>query len=735
MKSILGAVNIFEGLSAELLAVDASDREALAQIAVSLTSATKLLEPDSSQILLARLAQQNLQQIIDNKMSGPAATLVQLADALVSITRNLQNEDKSNTNSIDAAIDSMQQLQSTMPPDSMEPVPSTTPEELMPNTQEFLGSEADAMQIEFNQELMQGFVVEALDHVAAAESSLLLLEKEPDDLEQIDTVLRAFHTIKGASSFLNLDKVNKLAHLSEDLLTRARNGEIRLTGQCTDLALNSCDSLRKMIVNLPEPESALPSQQPQDFEELLRKLSDPKLFSEQTKVSDCQDTDSLGFDVEATESTSGSGESTSADRQPADEEPEKAVAVVPSHSSPHHEANTVRVSTKRLDDLVDLVGELTIAQSMISQNPEILNNKSRKFIRSLSHAGKIVRELQDLAMSLRMVPLKGTFAKMNRLARDQARKSAKSVRLVTSGETTEIDRNMVEILTDPLIHMIRNAIDHGIESKEQRIQQGKEPCGTISLRAYHSVGNVVIEIQDDGKGLDTQGILTKARESQTLAPSPETTDKQAYSLIFQPGFSTAEKITEVSGRGVGLDVVRKNIAKLHGRVQVLSEPGQGTTFRLYLPLTTAIADAILVRVGSKRFLLPTMAIERSFCPQPGSISRVAQDGEIVMFRDELLPLFRLHKLFDIDDAATDPLGALLVVFCGGGKRCALMVDELLDHQQVVIKPLDKVSESVSGASGGAILGDGRVALILDADGLVNLAFGQSLEYPIAAVGS
>ncbi|NIA06181.1 MAG: chemotaxis protein CheA [Actinobacteria bacterium] len=722
MISPLGAVNTFEGLSAELLAVDVSDRDALAQIAVSFAEALRLLEPDSPQMMLATLAQQILQHIIDDDIAEPAAALAHLAQALSSITRHLQQEDDGGAAALETAIDSLQKLQpaeATAPSDAL-------PQRVLPQSQQLSGCPTDASQIDGDQELIRDFVAEALDHVSAAESSLLLLEENPDDLEQINTVLRAFHTIKGASSFLNLDLIQKLAHLSENLLARARDGEIQMTGPCADLALKSCDHLKRMISELRHPQDASLSRPPDGFDELLRQLSDPQAFSAQLIAAVCPD-DAASTDYPP------------ANDQPGQPEPpeqrEKAASFASGHPSGPHEDHTVRVATKRLDDLVDLVGELVIAQSMITQSPEVQQGMSREFLRSLSHAGKIVRDLQDLAMSLRMVPLKGMFAKMNRLARDLARKSGKSVRFVTSGEATEIDRNMVEILTDPLVHMIRNAVDHGLESQAQRIERGKPAEGTVSLRAYHSVGNVVIEIQDDGRGLDTHRILDKAIASGKLESSSEPANEQIHSLIFQPGFSTAEKVTEVSGRGVGLDVVRQNIANLHGRVQVVSEPGRGTTFRLYLPLTTAIADAILVRVGSERFLLPTMAIERSFCAQPGSISHIAQGPEMVMFRGELLPIVRLHRLFDIDGTVTDPLCALMVVFCGGGKRCALMIDELLDHRQVVIKSLDKVSESVSGASGGAILGDGRVALILDADGLMNLALQQSQAHPVTTVSA
>ena len=264
---------------------------------------------------------------------------------------------------------------------------------------------------------------------------------------------------------------------------------------------------------------------------------------------------------------------------------------------------------------------------MVAQNPVVADDPSTQLSRNVSHASKIIRELQDVSMSLRMVPLKAMFGKMARLVRDLGRKAGKKVRFVTEGEDTEIDRNMVEVLNDPLVHMMRNAVDHGVESPDQRIAAGKDATGEVRLRAYHSAGNVVIELVDDGKGLDRDKIIAKAVERGLIASGENLSDSDAYGMIFRAGFSTAEKVTDISGRGVGMDVVRKGIDSLRGRVDVASELGEGSTFSIRLPLTMAITDAMLVRVGEQRYLLPVVTIERSFRPVVAQLSNVA--GRIV----------------------------------------------------------------------------------------------------------
>jgi len=280
---------------------------------------------------------------------------------------------------------------------------------------------------------------------------------------------------------------------------------------------------------------------------------------------------------------------------------------------------------------------------------------------------------------------------------------------------------MVEALNDPLVHMIRNAVDHGLESPDERVAADKPQAGTVTLRAYHSAGSVVIELQDDGKGLNREKIIAKAIERGLIQSEREVPENEAFGLIFHAGFSTADKITEVSGRGVGMDVVRKGIEALRGKVEVTSAPGEGTTFTVRLPLTMAITEAMLLRVGNERYLLPIVSIEQSFRPESGAVSTVTDRGEMVMLRGELIPMFRLYELFGVRDTFTDVYEGLLIVVEAEDTRCALMVDELLGQQQVVIKSLGEGIGSVPGVAGGAILGDGNVGLILDPGGLLQLA--------------
>ena len=324
---------------------------------------------------------------------------------------------------------------------------------------------------------------------------------------------------------------------------------------------------------------------------------------------------------------------------------------------------------------------------------------------------------------------------MRRLTRDLGRKSGKPVDLATVGEDTEIDRSMVEKLNDPLLHMIRNSVDHAIEPADVRTRCGKPATGMVHLRACHAAGNVVLELQDDGKGLDRDKILAKAVDRGLIEPTRELTDNEVFALIWHPGFSTADKVTDVSGRGVGMDVVKKGIESMRGSVEVTSVPEQGTTFTLRLPLTMAITDAMLVRVGAERYLLPIVSIEQSFRPVAGSISTVVGRGEAVMLRGNLLPLYRLHRLFDIGDTVTDAYEGILIVIESQGNKCAVLVDEILGQQQVVIKSLGETFGNVRGASGAAILGDGAVGLILDPGGIVQLACEERTDRPVQATGA
>ncbi|MFT3745137.1 MAG: chemotaxis protein CheW [Pyrinomonadaceae bacterium] len=383
--------------------------------------------------------------------------------------------------------------------------------------------------------------------------------------------------------------------------------------------------------------------------------------------------------------------------------------------------STVRVRTERLDRLIDIVGELVIAQSMLTQDSTVMQGTHHELSRKISHAGKIVRDLQDLSMGMRMVPLKSTFQKMTRLVRDVAQKCGKQVEFITVGEDTEIDRNMVDLISDPLVHMVRNAADHGIELPSVRLAAGKPLAGKIRLAAYHSGGDVVVELKDDGKGIDRDAVVAKAIANGLIESEKGMTEDQIYNLILAPGFSTAAEVTAVSGRGVGMDVVKRNIEAMRGRISISSEKGGGTLFTIRLPLTLAITDGMLIRIGAEKFIIPIVNIQISFQPSESMLSSIAGRGELVSLRGELMPIFRLHRLFDVKDAIEDPTQGLLMIVADGRKRCALLVDELLGQQQVVAKNLGEGMGKIQGVSGGAILGDGCVGLILDTPELVAMA--------------
>ncbi len=362
-----------------------------------------------------------------------------------------------------------------------------------------------------------------------------------------------------------------------------------------------------------------------------------------------------------------------------------------------------------------MVGELVIAQTQVSANPQV--SMDPKLTKDVTQATKIVRDVQDAAVAMRMIPIGPTFQKMARLVRDVARKLGKSVELTISGEDTELDKNVIQQIGDPLVHMVRNAVDHGIELPDVRRAAGKSDSGSVALSAFHSGGNIVIGISDDGKGLDPNVLIKKGIEKGIVQPEAHLTDEQAYKLIFAPGFSTAEKVTGVSGRGVGMDVVRRNIENLRGKCDITSTLDKGSTFSIRLPLTLAIIDGMILRVGAERFIIQTVTVEKALRPKPEQITTVQHKGAVLNVRGRLIPLVPLGPLFNLGERL-NPCDAMVVIAQHAGGEIGLVVDELLGQQQVVIKSLGERFKDLRGISGAAILGDGRVGLILDVSGIV-----------------
>ncbi len=597
--------------------------------------------------------------------------------------------------------------------------------------------------------LLADFVTECRDYVEKAEAALLDLEIDPNRVEEINTVFRAFHTIKGTSGFLGLPMIADLAHKSENLLCRVRDREIRCAGGYADLALRALDQIKVLVEGVSGALAGGPLVKPPGYDDLLAILADPEAAGISADSGEAIEVPRLGDLLVA----SGKADRQAVERAASDHGPEpigrvlvksgvvrtedvvqalrvqKRMAETPESAA----VSSVRIRTDRLDRLIDTVGELVIAQSMVAQDEGVTLSRRPELVRKVGHLGKIVRDLQDLSMSMRMVPLKATFQKMARLVRDLAHKSGRAVEFGSLGEDTEIDRNMVDVIADPLVHMIRNAVDHGIELPEDRERSGKARSGRIELSAYRAGGNIAVELRDDGRGLDRARIVRKAIDRGLLDSDKGLSDGAVYNLIFEPGLSTAERVTEVSGRGVGMDVVRRAVQALRGRVDIESQSGAGTTFTIKLPLTLAVTDGMLVQVGAQRLIIPTASIHLTFRPDRSALSTVAGRGEMAILRDGLLPLVRLHRILGISGAIEDPTLALLVVVEDGRNRAAFLVDELLGQQQVVAKSLGDAMGEIRGVAGGAILGDGRVGLILDPSGLIALAREGSADP--AAIGA
>ena len=546
--------------------------------------------------------------------------------------------------------------------------------------------------------LLGDFLSESREYLANAEAALLLLESTPDDVEAINVVFRAFHTVKGTAAMLGLGEIAELAHHAETLLTRVRNREIACTGGYADLALRSGDALSSLLdayaLALTGAAAPLP-----DHAAFLAVLADPEAagFTEAASVE-------MAVPAGApTGAPAGPGASPRLERRDADADA------------------MLRVRTARVDQLIEMVGELVIAMAMVTQDDTVRQGTHHALQRKVNHAAKITRELQDVSMGMRMVPLRGPFQRMARLVRDVAARCGKSVAFHAMGEETEIDRNLVDLIADPLVHMVRNAVDHGIETPMDRLAAGKPAEGSVRLSAYHAGGHVVVELADDGRGLSRERLLQKAMQMGLVESGATLTDGEVHQLIFAPGFSTADQVTDVSGRGVGMDVVRRNVEAVRGRIEIASVPGAGTRFTVRLPLTLAITDGMLVRVGAERYIIPTAHIQMSLRPDASALATYQHRAEMLLHREMLLPIVRLHRLFNTAGAVADPTQGLLVIVGEGSGQTALLVDELLGQQQVVAKSLGDALGRVSGLAGSAILGDGRVGLILDVNELVALS--------------
>lgn len=692
---------------------------------VNMLSPADFSDIDQLQAIFTQISE-SIAQIKD----GPAQWIEQTQNTTSGISELLQKMLQAETEDSDALVNSVSQavmaLQ-TLVEQAILPSP-TAAVEAAPVADTPSDSAAPApVETGINEEdvpLVQDFIAESREHLESAEAGLLDLETRPDDKEVLNQIFRAFHTIKGMAGFLNLTEIGSLAHSTENLLDLARKGELQLTGGNVDVVFESIDLLKKMMGALTEAiDTHRPVSAQKNIPQLLKKLE--ASAASRGAAAPAESAPPQHNEAPTQRLAENSSEPAVAENAPAEGKTETASEKdVDSRKESDHSVGTadekIKVSTTRLDNLVNMAGELVIAQLMVAEEAGSAQASQYELVRKIAHQGKIIRELQELSMSMRMVQISGVFQKMTRLVRDVSRKADKKINFVTAGEETELDRSIVDKIADPLVHMLRNSIDHGVESPEGRQQAGKDPVGTIELRAFHQAGNIVIEVEDDGKGLNKERILKKAIENGLVDAEQQLTDDQIYKLVFCAGLSTAEKITSISGRGVGMDVVKKSIESLRGRIDIASTPGKGTIFTIRLPLTLAMIDGQIVTVGQDRYIIPINSIVGTLRPQPQQLSTVQNRFEMVMVRGQLMPLIRLYRLFSVTPATEDPTEALLVIVEEDGRKCCLLVDDLLAQQRVVIKNLGEGLGKVNCVSGGAIMGDGRVSLILDIPSLMAL---------------
>ena len=683
-------------------------------------------------------------------------------------------------------------------------------------------------------QFQESFFTESAEHVETIESGLLELEQRPQDLDLLNRIFRAAHSVKGNAGMFNFTDIGGLTHKMENVLDLLRNEQMAVTPQVIDILLRALDGLKNLLEaaqgGAPADESVIraveqelqdcqngPQETPQDalqeqlpptqanswrlvkidwipLPELFQRGLDPaQIFRElhdlgmikvlqvrTEKIPALEEMDpeqcylswaleletdaavskiDAVFDFvrdgseltitdcapEATQSYKRVGDilveegvvttedvAESLSKQKAIGEilvEEKKVTPQQVKRALHKqqqlkkgESASIRVDTEKIDKLINLVGELVITQSMITDLGEKFTiDKLPVLQERIVQLERNTRELQERVMSVRMMPIGSAFHRFPRLVRDLSGKSGKQIQLVMSGEETELDKTLIEAIGDPLTHLVRNSADHGLEGPEERMANGKPERGTIRLHAYHDGGNICIAVEDDGRGLNRQKIIDKAIERGLIADGSTLSDEDVYQLIFRAGFSTAETITDVSGRGVGMDVVKRNIEGLGGSVVIESKPGKGSKLTLKLPLTLAIIDGMTVRVGQENYIIPLITVTESIRPKPSELQRITGKGEVVQLRGEWVPMVRLYEVFNTTPDVTDPSKALLVIVEAEGKRVAVLVDELTGQQQVVIKSLEENYQRVDAISGATILGDGQVALILDIPGLAKLA--------------
>lgn len=594
---------------------------------------------------------------------------------------------------------------------------------------------------DFEREMKLTFIDEASQLLDDVEQCFLRLEDNPHDKETLERIFRLAHNLKGSAKAVGFDDVNKFCHEFENFLIAVKKGEVSVDAAIVSLLLNSADHIKTMINGLRDNFDAR-----FDSSAILSEIAAARTRTPAAPTNSApQETGGLQlFDetpAPSAENNQWEEEQSSTpetEQEPAQVEEEPAhhdasdAPVIPLHaqtsdasydaqkkatSGTAHVDDNIRVSLGRLERLIDAVGEMVILQSVIQQM--VAESSSPSLRRTTHQMSKVIKEIQDMSMSLRMVKLKPVFQKMNRIVRDTSAILSKDVRLVTSGDETEVDKTVFEKIGDPLVHLIRNAVDHGLENSEDRTAAGKNAEGIIHLRAFHQGGKLVLEIEDDGRGIDGEKLRQIAVQKGLISPDRKLSESEARELVFLPGFSSKKEVTDVSGRGVGMDVVKTNLQELGGSINILSEIGKGTTFRIELPLTLAIIDGMIVRAGTERFIVPLSHVHETVRLDKNGLQHSSGLGEVLFLREENVPLYRLGRIMGVKRQTEQEQETCAIVVRTKKNVFCIAIDEIIASSQVVVKQLGKEVANSKGISGSTILGDGRPALILELTELVH----------------